>query len=207
MGGERSVALAAPPRARVPYAPPLHRETEALCSERQPARARTGEPSRDTAPNSKQLRKKGSTAIGPKPLFEDSDKSSGSVPSSSFPPRVPGLLNTPGGFHSFEHRWALPAAVEFHREIGPDRVAGRTRDLASRLKKGIDNLPGVRRASLPPRTKSTRCLRRSPACCNRPEGTGNQKNPGQCPGLFSSCVLATGCSRRGPTPSASARPC
>ena len=25
---------------------------------------------------------------------------------------------TPGGFHSFEHRWALPAALEFHTQLG-----------------------------------------------------------------------------------------
>ena len=29
-----------------------------------------------------------------------------------------GALNTPGGFHSFEHRWALKEAFEFHRDIG-----------------------------------------------------------------------------------------
>ena len=30
----------------------------------------------------------------------------------------PGALMTPGGFHSFEHRWALPAALEFHTQLG-----------------------------------------------------------------------------------------
>ena len=30
----------------------------------------------------------------------------------------PGALMTPGGFHSFEHRWALPEAVEVHAGLG-----------------------------------------------------------------------------------------
>jgi selenocysteine lyase/cysteine desulfurase len=38
-------------------------------------------------------------------------------------PFVFGLDGTPGGFHSFEHRWALTDAFEFHQAIGKDRVA------------------------------------------------------------------------------------
>jgi selenocysteine lyase/cysteine desulfurase len=30
----------------------------------------------------------------------------------------PGAVMTPGGFHSFEHRWALPEAVELHTKLG-----------------------------------------------------------------------------------------
>jgi selenocysteine lyase/cysteine desulfurase len=57
----------------------------------------------------------------------------------------PGALMTPGGFHSFEHRWALPAAVEFHTGLGGcAEVAGRTRALAGRLKDGLAELSGVR---------------------------------------------------------------
>ena len=41
---------------------------------------------------------------------------------------------TPGGFHSFEHRWALAEAFAFHRAIGKRRVADRTRELATDLK-------------------------------------------------------------------------
>ena len=33
---------------------------------------------------------------------------------------------TPGGYHSFEHRWALAEAFRFHLDIGRDRVAART---------------------------------------------------------------------------------
>jgi selenocysteine lyase/cysteine desulfurase len=55
-----------------------------------------------------------------------------------------GLDGTPGGFHSFEHRWALTDAFQFHLEIGKQRVADRTRDLATRLKDGLAELANVR---------------------------------------------------------------
>ncbi|MFG2052987.1 aminotransferase class V-fold PLP-dependent enzyme [Micromonospora sp. NPDC048930] len=55
-----------------------------------------------------------------------------------------GPAHTPGGYHSFEHRWALAAAFEFHRRIGPERVAARTRELADRLKDGLAGIRGIR---------------------------------------------------------------
>ena len=36
----------------------------------------------------------------------------------------PGPRVTPGGFHAFEHRWALAEAFRFHLAIGKPRVAG-----------------------------------------------------------------------------------
>jgi selenocysteine lyase/cysteine desulfurase len=54
-----------------------------------------------------------------------------------------GAFNTPGGFHSFEHRWALKEAFEFHRNLGRDKVAARTRALATRMKEGLANIQGV----------------------------------------------------------------
>ena len=54
-----------------------------------------------------------------------------------------GPLNTPGGFHSFEHRWALKEAFEFHRDFGRDKVASRTHALAKRLKEGLASIRGV----------------------------------------------------------------
>ena len=51
---------------------------------------------------------------------------------------------TPGGFHTFEHRWALAAAFEFRRRIGRDRAAARTHALAQRLKNGLTELKRVR---------------------------------------------------------------
>ena len=57
----------------------------------------------------------------------------------------PGALMTPGGFHSFEHRWALAQAVELHTKLGGRaEVARRTRALASRLKDGLSEIAGVR---------------------------------------------------------------
>jgi selenocysteine lyase/cysteine desulfurase len=51
---------------------------------------------------------------------------------------------TPGGFHSFEHRWALADAFEFRRRIGRARAAARTHSLAQRLKAGLAEVRRVR---------------------------------------------------------------
>ena len=56
----------------------------------------------------------------------------------------PGRWATPGGFHSFEHRWALAEAFAFHDAIGATRVAARTRELAARLKEGLAAVAKVR---------------------------------------------------------------
>ena len=50
---------------------------------------------------------------------------------------TPGSAMTPGGFHSFEHRWALAEAFAFHRRIGKARVAARTHTLNRQLKAGL----------------------------------------------------------------------
>ena len=55
-----------------------------------------------------------------------------------------GRIMTPGGFHSFEHRWALAAAFRFHGRIGKARVEARIHALARRLKEGLASLPRVR---------------------------------------------------------------
>jgi selenocysteine lyase/cysteine desulfurase len=57
----------------------------------------------------------------------------------------PGPLMTPGGYHSFEHRWALPQAFEDLREHGDRRaIARRTYALAARLKEGLSEIPVMR---------------------------------------------------------------
>jgi selenocysteine lyase/cysteine desulfurase len=53
-------------------------------------------------------------------------------------------LFEPGGFHAFEHRWALAEAFRFHLELGKGQVAERTAALATRLKDGLAAVPGVR---------------------------------------------------------------
>lgn len=50
---------------------------------------------------------------------------------------------TPGGYHSFEHRWALADQFGFMSEIGRDRLVAYTVEQASRLKDGLAGLPGV----------------------------------------------------------------
>ena len=63
------------------------------------------------------------------------------------PPRdaPPGALMTPGGFHSFEHRWALPEAVRVHAGLGGRaEVARRTHARAAELKEGLAGIGAVR---------------------------------------------------------------
>ena len=50
---------------------------------------------------------------------------------------------TPGGYHSFEHRWALPEAFAFHEQIGVSRIAARIRELNTRCKEQLAKLKGV----------------------------------------------------------------
>ncbi len=61
------------------------------------------------------------------------------------PPRgvASARLNTPGGFHSFEHRWAVAEAFRFHERIGKARVAGRIHELNRQLKAGLSEMPRV----------------------------------------------------------------
>ncbi|GAA4677829.1 class V aminotransferase [Phytohabitans rumicis] len=58
-------------------------------------------------------------------------------------PTPPGPAATPGGYHSFEHRWALAEAFDFHKAIGRDRVATRTTELATALKDGLAGIAGL----------------------------------------------------------------
>lgn len=44
---------------------------------------------------------------------------------------------TPGGFHSFEHRWALNEAFKFHRAMGKTRVTERIYALNAQMKQGL----------------------------------------------------------------------
>ncbi len=52
-------------------------------------------------------------------------------------------LMTPGGFHSFEHRWALEAAFRFHQAIGKARVARRIRELNEQCRRGLAEMRHV----------------------------------------------------------------
>jgi isopenicillin-N epimerase len=54
-----------------------------------------------------------------------------------------GAANSPGGFHSFEHRWALADAFAFHQRIGKGRIAQRIHRLNLQFKEGLAGMPHV----------------------------------------------------------------
>jgi selenocysteine lyase/cysteine desulfurase len=55
-----------------------------------------------------------------------------------------GALFTPGGYHSFEHRWALADAFKWHGGLGRAKVAERIHGLAKRLKDGLAGMGHIR---------------------------------------------------------------
>jgi isopenicillin-N epimerase len=61
------------------------------------------------------------------------------------PKAVPvGPTMTPGGFHSFEHRWALDKAFLWHEQIGRHRIADRIQSQNRQLKEGLAKMPKVK---------------------------------------------------------------
>jgi isopenicillin-N epimerase len=52
-------------------------------------------------------------------------------------------LMTPGGFHSFEHRWALAEAFRFHLGLGKKPVHERVHALNRQFKEGLAKMPAV----------------------------------------------------------------
>ncbi|NUP14078.1 MAG: aminotransferase class V-fold PLP-dependent enzyme [Polyangiaceae bacterium] len=53
------------------------------------------------------------------------------------PPPTSADMMTPGGFHSFEHRWALGEAFAFHMQIGKAKVKERIHALSRQCKEGL----------------------------------------------------------------------
>jgi selenocysteine lyase/cysteine desulfurase len=62
----------------------------------------------------------------------------------TFHPGSPASNWNPGGYHTFEHRWALAEAFDFHHRIGRTKVTKRIQSLATRLKQGLADLRNVR---------------------------------------------------------------
>lgn len=59
-------------------------------------------------------------------------------------PREPAaVMATPGGYHSFEHRWAVKEAFEFQTRLGRDRIQRRIHMLNRRLKEGLSAMKHV----------------------------------------------------------------
>lgn len=64
---------------------------------------------------------------------------------NSTPDQVPvGEHMSPGGFHSFEHRWALPAAFELHLQLGKANVQQRIHELNTQTKQGLAKMSHVK---------------------------------------------------------------
>jgi selenocysteine lyase/cysteine desulfurase len=55
----------------------------------------------------------------------------------------PGGAFTPGGYHSYEHRWALAPAFELQEQIGVERIGARIEELSAALREGLAGAPNV----------------------------------------------------------------
>ena len=64
------------------------------------------------------------------------------IPTFSDPSDPAGRM-TPGGYHTFEHRWAAADAFGFMAAIGRDRLVARTVEQATQLKDGLAGIPGL----------------------------------------------------------------
>lgn len=51
---------------------------------------------------------------------------------------------SPGGFHSFEHRWALPAAFNLHLQLNKAKVQERIHQLNTQTKEGLAKMAHVK---------------------------------------------------------------
>jgi selenocysteine lyase/cysteine desulfurase len=58
-----------------------------------------------------------------------------------------GQLMTPGGYHAFDHTWALGAAFDMHASLGKRRIADRVHALNRELKEGLRQIKNVRVAT------------------------------------------------------------
>jgi selenocysteine lyase/cysteine desulfurase len=59
------------------------------------------------------------------------------------PPPTTADMMTPGGFHTFEHRWALGEAFRFHLAIGKQKVRERIHELNRQCKEGLARMKHV----------------------------------------------------------------
>ncbi len=55
-----------------------------------------------------------------------------------------GRMMTRGGYHSFEHQWALADAFKLHEQLGKRRVQDRIHTLNRQLKEGLRKISNVR---------------------------------------------------------------
>ncbi len=55
-----------------------------------------------------------------------------------------GQFMTPGGYHAFDHTWALGSAFDLHAKLGKERIASRVHTLNRELKEGLRAMKHVR---------------------------------------------------------------
>jgi selenocysteine lyase/cysteine desulfurase len=55
----------------------------------------------------------------------------------------PGEHMSPGGFHAFDHRWALPEAFKLHLQLGKAQIQQRIHQLNTLTKQGLQQIKGV----------------------------------------------------------------
>ncbi len=62
------------------------------------------------------------------------------------PPASPNTADcvAPGGFHAFDHQWAMGAAFRMHLQMGRARVAERIRAMNDQCKRELAKIPGLR---------------------------------------------------------------
>lgn len=58
-------------------------------------------------------------------------------------PPARAALFSPGGFQAYEHHWAIPAAIDFHRKIGPGRITERIHALNAQMREGLSKMSHV----------------------------------------------------------------
>lgn len=64
------------------------------------------------------------------------------IPAFGMNPR-PAVQFSPGGFHSFEHRWAADEGFKLHLAIGKSRVESRIHDLNRAIREGLSKMKHV----------------------------------------------------------------
>lgn len=77
------------------------------------------------------------------PSFYDDGTRGAWINGTSVSGRTDGRRMSPGGFKAFEHQWATTEAFALHREVGKDRIAARTHELARQLKEGLDKMDHI----------------------------------------------------------------
>jgi len=77
------------------------------------------------------------------PSFSDMDVFVGWMKGDTTPRPTTAYIMTPGGFHAYEHQWAMSAAFKFHEKMGRARVAKRIRELNDQCKAGLAAMKNI----------------------------------------------------------------